>query len=54
MPSMPPALVGFREVRAIYTSNSVIEMSLRVNAGVGSSSMEGRTNELRCIIVHIH
>ena len=47
MPSMPPALVGFREVRAIYTSNSVIEMLLRVTAEVGGSSMEGRKNELR-------
>ena len=47
MPSMPPALVGFREVRAIYTSNSVIEMLLRVTAEVGSSLIEEITNELR-------
>ena len=45
MPLMPHALVGFREVRAIYTSNSVIEMSLRVNACLRNAHYI----EIRCI-----
>ena len=46
MPSIPPALVGFKEANAVYTSNSVTKLSLRVEAGVDSSLMEGKTNEL--------
>ena len=43
MPSIPPALVGLRDVSVVYTSKSVMEMSQSVNTGVGSLSMEGRT-----------
>ena len=37
---MPPALVGFKDDSAVKTSSSVTEISLRVNTGVGKSSMD--------------
>ena len=46
IPSMHPALVGFKDDSAVKTSSSVMEISLRVNTGVGKSSMGGRTKEL--------
>ena len=37
--SMPPALAGFKDDSAVKTSSSVMEISLRVNVGVGKSSV---------------